>query len=73
MLQPKWLKNLNSEQLKAVTYPDRSLFVLAGPGTGKTKTLTNRIAYLLEQKNVKSENILAITFTNNAAKEIKKI
>ncbi|WP_017193639.1 ATP-dependent helicase [Vaccinium witches'-broom phytoplasma] len=72
MLQPKWLKNLNSEQLKAVTYPDRSLFVLAGPGTGKTKTLTNRIAYLLEQKNIKSENILAITFTNNAAKEMKK-
>ncbi|MEC4558666.1 MAG: ATP-dependent helicase ['Conium maculatum' witches'-broom phytoplasma] len=72
MLQPKWLKNLNSEQLKAVTYPDRSLFVLAGPGTGKTKTLTNRIAYLLEQKNVKSENILAITFANNAAKEMKK-
>ncbi|MDW3617528.1 MAG: ATP-dependent helicase [Candidatus Phytoplasma pruni] len=72
MLQPKWLKNLNSEQLKAVTYPDRSLFVLAGPGTGKTKILTNRIAYLLEQKHVKSENILAITFANNAAKEMKK-
>ncbi|XXP77515.1 MAG: ATP-dependent helicase [Lettuce witches'-broom phytoplasma] len=72
MLQPKWLKNLNSEQLKAVTYPDRSLFVLAGPGTGKTKTLTNRIAYLLEQKNVKSENILAISFSNNAVREMKK-
>lgn len=66
------LSSLNDEQKKAVTAPLGPILVLAGPGSGKTKTLTHRVAYIIEQKLVKPENILALTFTNKAAKEMRQ-
>ena len=65
------LEELNERQREAVLYNDEPLLIIAGAGAGKTKTLTTKIAYLIEKKNVAPENILAITFTNKAAKEMK--
>lgn len=65
------LKNLNPNQLKAVTSPDGPVVVIAGAGTGKTKVLTTRIAYLIEHHIYDPSRILAITFTNKAANEMK--
>ncbi len=66
-----YLDGLNEPQKKAVTFPlDIPLLVVAGAGTGKTKTLTSRIAYLIREKNVIPSQILAVTFTNKAAKEM---
>ena len=65
------LENLNDRQKEAVLYNDGPLLIIAGAGAGKTKTLTTKIAYLIEEENVNPANILAITFTNKAAKEMK--
>ena len=65
------LNELNDKQREAVLYNDGPLLIIAGAGAGKTKTLTTKIAYLIEEENVRPYNILAITFTNKAAKEMK--
>ena len=65
------LEELNEKQKEAVLYNDGPLLIIAGAGAGKTKTLTTKIAYLIEEKKVSPYSILAITFTNKAAKEMK--
>lgn len=66
------LENLNEMQIKAVKHKDGPLLILAGAGSGKTKVLTTRIAYLINNYNINPGNILAITFTNKAAGELKE-
>ena len=64
------LKGLNNKQLEAVVSNAKRILVLAGAGSGKTKTVISKLLYLVAEKGVKSSSILAITFTKNAANEM---
>ena len=66
------IDSLNDRQKEAVVNTDGPMLILAGAGSGKTKVLTTKVAYLIEEKNIDPSNILAITFTNKAAKEMKE-
>jgi superfamily I DNA/RNA helicase len=67
----QWLDDLNAEQRLAATATDGPVLIVAGPGTGKTKTLTARIAYLIAAGHARPEQILALTFTKKAAEEMQ--
>ena len=66
------LKDLNEAQLEAVTSDSQHILILAGAGSGKTRTLTYRIGHLIHEQGVKPSDILAVTFTNKAAREMKE-
>ena len=71
MVNADYLKNLNKAQIKAVTHLEGPLLIVAGAGSGKTKVLTSRIAHIIKEKKAYPNQILAVTFTNKAAKEMQ--
>ena len=68
----KYLESLNNEQLEAVLSNDNEIMLVAGAGTGKTNTIVKKIIYLIKEQRVIPYNILAVTFTNKAVKEIRE-
>ena len=72
MLNSEYLNNLNDKQKEAVLYLDGPLLIVAGAGSGKTKVLISRIAHIIKKKKAYPNQILAVTFTNKAAKEMQE-
>tara|TARA_B100001287_G_scaffold185245_1_gene156282 strand:+ start:238 stop:2262 length:2025 start_codon:yes stop_codon:yes gene_type:complete len=71
MTKIEYKNNLNEQQLEAVTYLEGPLLIVAGAGSGKTKVLTSKIAHIIEEKRAFPNQILSVTFTNKAAKEMQ--
>ncbi|MFL2896718.1 MAG: UvrD-helicase domain-containing protein [Candidatus Pelagibacter sp.] len=71
MLNLEYLNDLNEAQNEAVSHIDGPLLIVAGAGSGKTKVLTSRIAHIIKQKKAFPNQILAVTFTNKAAREMQ--
>src|SRR3970282_2215275 len=69
-MSPEFLSGLNEQQLEAVTLPHQSALILAGAGSGKTRVLTTRVAWLIQTGQVSPTGLIAVTFTNKAAKEM---
>ena len=70
-MKADFLKDLNPDQQKAVLETEGSMIILAGAGSGKTRVLTYKVVYLINEKGVDPDNILMVTFTNKAAGEMK--
>ena len=71
MINTDYLENLNKAQKEAVLHIDGPLLIVAGAGSGKTKVLTSRIAHIIKEKKAFPNQILSVTFTNKAAKEMQ--
>ena len=71
MINSEYLKNLNNFQKEAVLYLDGPLLIVAGAGSGKTRVLTSRIAHIIKEKKAFPNQVLAVTFTNKAANEMR--